>query len=132
MKNLIRAFIVEDSDFLREMLDLVFTSEGIKIVGMAGTGGEKTFSRIKSLKPDVVLVDLVLPQQNGLWLINKINQMGDETKVIVCSSLKTERVRTQVELLGALDFISKPFKSSEIVRAVFSAVQPEEHIAMVA
>ena len=132
MKNFISVFIVEDSDFLREMLARVFTSEGIKIVGMADGGGEKTLSRIKSLKPDVVLVDLVLPQQNGLWLINKINQIGDETKVLVCSSLKPEWIRTQVELSGALDFISKPFKSSEIVRAVFSAVQPEEHIAMAA
>ncbi len=132
MNNKPRVFIVEDASFLREMLYRVFTLAGIEVLGMVGSGGEQAFSKIKGLKPDVVLVDLVLPRENGLSLIHKINQMYDETKVIVCSSLQTEYVRTQSELAGAMYFINKPFKSDEMVKAVFSAVKQEEQMEMVA
>ena len=125
MKKSIRVFIVEDALFLKEMLCHVFVEAGIEVVGVANSGGEETLSKIKNLNPDIVLMDLVLPEKNGITLIREIRDIVPDTKVIVCSSLQQELFKTQSEIAGALDFIEKPFSSDEIVEAIFAMFQTQ-------
>ena len=121
MKNNIRAFIVEDSLFLREVLCRVFSQAGIEVAGLASSVEEALF-QIEQLRPDVVLVDIVLPGKNGIVLINKISQLYSEIKIIICSSVPRKHILTQSEQIGNVAFISKPFGYDEIVEAVFSVV----------
>lgn len=125
MKKNIRVFIVEDTLFLQEMLCRIFNEADIEVVGMAGSGGVETLSKIKNLVPDIILMDLVLPGKNGMELIRTISNTLPNTKVIVCSSLKQELFRNHSELAGALDFVKKPFSSSEIVNTIFSVAQAQ-------
>lgn len=131
MKKDIRVLIVEDSLFLKEMLCCIFAKADIDVVGLTSSG-EEALSKIETLKPDIALVDLVLPGQNGIMLIKQIRHFYPKTKVIVCSGLKHEQFILESELAGAIDFISKPFKSNEIVEAVFSAATEEKQEIMAA
>lgn len=131
MKKNIRILIVEDSLFLKEMLCRIFGEAGIHVVGLASSV-EEAFSKIETLKPDIALVDLVLPGQNGIALVKKIHHFHPKTKVIVCSGLELEQFILESELAGAMDFIGKPFKSDEMVEAVFSAATGEKQEMMAA
>jgi len=122
MKKKVRLFILEDSIFLQEMLVYVFEKAGIEVVGVASSG-KTALSAIKQLKPDIVWVDIVLPGVNGFAVINKIKSFLKDIKVIASSSLKNEHIFLQSEIAGAVDFIQKPFKSEDIVNAVFSAMK---------
>ena len=125
MKENIRVVLVEDSLFLREMLCCIFAEANISVIGLASSERE-ALSKIETLKPDVVLVDLVLPGQNGIVLVKKIHRFYPEIKIIACSSLQHEQFISECELAGAVDFVSKPFKSSEVIEAVFSAINEEK------
>lgn len=125
MKESIRIFIVEDALFLQEMLCHIFNEASIEVVGVANSGGAETISRIKYLDPNIVLVDLVLPERNGMELINKISNILPNIKVIVCSSLQQELFKNRSELAGALDFIKKPFSSDEIIDVVCSVAHEQ-------
>ena len=129
MKKDIRILIVEDSLFLKEMLCCIFKETGIHVVGLASSG-EEALSKIETLKPDIALVDLVLPGQNGIVLIKKIHHFYPKTKVIICSGLKHEQFILESELVGTVDFISKPFKSDEMIEVVFSATIEEKQEMM--
>ena len=120
MKKGIRVFIVEDALFLREVLCRIFMEAGIEVVGSARAGGDETLSHIKNLNPDVVLVDLVLPGENGMTLLSQLSDTSPHVKLIVCSSLRNELFKVQSEMAGAMEFIHKPFDSDEIVKIVSS------------
>ena len=125
MKKNIRILIVEDSLFLREMICHIFAESDIQVVGLASSA-EEALSKIEALKPDLALVDLVLPGQNGIVLIKKIHYFYPEIKVIACSSLKHEHFVMESERAGAVDFLRKPFKSHEIKDAIFSAAREQK------
>ena len=131
MKKDICVLVVEDSLFLKEMLCRIFKEAGIHVVGLASSG-EEALSKMETLKPDIALVDLVLPGQNGIVLVKKIHHFYPKTKVIVCSGLKHEQFILESELAGAIDFIGKPFKSDEMIEAVFSAATEEKQELMAA
>ena len=132
MANNIRIFIIKDTFFLQEILCRVFSEVGMEVVGLASLG-EEALPQIKDLKPDLIWLNLVLPGvQNGITLINKINQLHSEIKIIACSSLQQKQIQKQSELAGAVCFANKPFKSDEIVEVVFSAVRQKEQKEMVA
>ncbi len=133
MKKKLRIFIVEDALFLREMLCRVLHTAGMEVVGLADSGGEETLLKIEILKPDLALVDLALPKQNGLALINKIYLKFPEMKVIVCSGLlKNREIILKSEMAGVLHFINKPFGSDEIVDKIYSVVKGRKSTAMAA
>ena len=125
MKENIRIFVVEDALFLQEILCRIFNEANIEVVGVSGSGGEQTFSKIKNLAPDVVLMDLVLPEKNGMELMYNINKILPKTKVIVCSSLKKKLFENQSKWIGDLNFIEKPFSSNAILDLVFSVVHKQ-------
>ena len=132
MKNNIRVFVVEDAPFLREILCRILTEAGIEVVGMAECV-DLALSQIKNLQPDLVLMDLVLPGKNGLALINKIYKISPETEIIVCSSLLShEEVLLKCEMIGVMNFVNKPFSSTEMLDMIFSVVKQTRHEEMAA
>ncbi|MDE0518467.1 MAG: response regulator [Bdellovibrionales bacterium] len=132
MKKDIRVFIVEDAHFLREMLCLVLKKPGVEIVGTA-LSVDTALSQIRTLQPDIVLLDLVLPGENGVSLISKIYAVSPQTEIIVCSSLlPQEEILLQCEMAGAMNFINKPFSSAEILDMIYSIIRQNEQTEMAA
>lgn len=121
MKNIL---IIEDDDFLRDLLTKNFSSEGIKVTGAAS--GVDGLKKAKELKPDLVLLDILLPDVNGIAMdgfavLSAIKGEATiaQTPVILLSNMNTQEEIQRGVKLGAVDYyIKSQFTSDEIVEKV--------------
>ena len=117
MSSLARIIVMEDAVFMREALWQIFSGTEVEVLCFPSSGKELVL-KVKELKPDIVLVDLVLPNENGITLIKKIQSMYPEVDIIVVSSLRDEHIVIDAFKSGARDFIKKPFTSDEILNSI--------------
>jgi two-component system chemotaxis response regulator CheB len=112
----IKIMIVDDSSLYQQLVKNVLRSiEGVEIVGLAKTGRE-ALAKIPDLQPDLLTLDVQMPDMNGLELLKEIRRRRMPVKAIMLSSLTAEgtQVTTDALLAGAFDFIHKPNSSDAI------------------
>lgn len=112
----IAVVIVDDSAVIRGLLKRWLNAEdGIEIVGAAGNG-EAAIKEISNCQPDVVVLDIEMPQMDGLTALPKILAAVDDVKVIMASTLTTRNaeISLQALALGASDYVSKPESSKNL------------------
>ena len=117
-----RVLIVEDAPFIREMIRDILESHDYTVVGEASNGIE-AIERYEALKPDVVLMDILMPGMDGLSAIAKIRERDPTAKIIVVSALVKETLRKEALRAGAADFVAKPFQVEKLLDSV-RAVAP--------
>ena len=116
MKILI--LIADDSQFMRTMLkDILHGAEYTDTIECAD--GKECMAKYASEKPDLVLLDLIMPELHGMEVLKKI---GKEGKVIVISALGQEKIVEEAKGLGALGYIVKPFDNNQVLEAVKKAI----------
>lgn len=118
----IKILVVDDTIFYRKIIsDVLKEMPGVEVIGVANNG-EIAFSRIRSLKPDLLTLDIEMPEMNGLELLQKLNEEDISVDSIMLSSktIKGGEATIQALELGALDFIPKPDSPS-----------PDENIAII-
>ncbi len=112
--NALRTLVVDDTIFYRKVLsDILKTFPEVEVVGTANNG-KIALSRIKSLKPDLVTLDVEMPEMNGLEVLQEIKSQGLQTDCLVVSSLTETGGELTIKCLelGAFDFIPKPDQDS--------------------
>lgn len=109
--------IADDAMFMRRVIKRALSQGGYEEFIEAGTGREAV-ERYKASRPDLVLLDITMPERSGLEALDDILNENPEAKVIMCSAVGQETVITQAIRRGALDFIIKPFKDEELLRLV--------------
>jgi two-component system, chemotaxis family, chemotaxis protein CheY len=109
--------IVDDSSFMRLNLRSVFEEFNIPVIGEA-TNGLEALEKYKELKPRVVLMDVVMPELDGIGGVKKIIEYDRQARVIMLSSMGSEDKVTQALEAGALNFISKPFEDEKLVELI--------------
>lgn len=114
--------IVDDAPFIREVLRHLFEKSDVEIVGEAKDGAEAV-ALVKKTKPEVVLMDLVMPNKSGIEATAEILKELPETRVIACSTLSQNGMVMRALEVGCCNFVSKPFKSEEVLKAVRAAAQ---------
>jgi two-component system chemotaxis response regulator CheY len=115
-----KVLIVEDAPFIREMIRDILESHDHEIAGEAANGLE-AIEKFKALKPDVVLMDILMPGMDGLSAIMKIVEIDPKAKIIVVSALVKEALRKEAMRAGAVDFVAKPFQVERLLEAVRAA-----------
>lgn len=118
--------IVDDSVFARKNMGKVVEMIGGVVAGEATTGREAIDQYFK-LKPDVVVMDVSMPEMEGLEALSKIKEQDKDARVIIVSSLGYEELVKKALSLGAKHFIAKPFqpdKAAEIIRFVLKEIKP--------
>jgi two-component system chemotaxis response regulator CheY len=115
-----KVLIVEDAPFIREMIRDILESHDHEIVGEAANGLE-AIEKYKALKPDIVLMDILMPGMDGLSAITKIIEQDSTAKIIVVSALVKEALRKEAMRAGAIDFVAKPFQVERLLEAVRAA-----------
>ena len=120
-----KVLIVEDAPFIRDAMGRApgrsrEGSDEFEIVGEAANGLE-AIEKYKALKPDVVLMDILMPGMDGLSAIMKIMEQDSKAKVIVVSALVKEALRKEAMRAGAVDFVAKPFQVERLLEAVRAA-----------
>jgi len=112
--------IVDDSKFMRKMLSDILTEAGHEVVGEAENAKEAT-ELYKILKPDLVTVDIIMPEVEGIDAISSLKEMihvNSQAKVVMVSAMGQEQVVEECMQAGAKDFIAKPFQASNVADVV--------------
>ena len=109
--------IVDDATFMRMMLKDILTKNGYNVVGEA-ENGLKAVSKFKELKPDLVTLDITMPEMDGIQALKKIKEVDASAKVIMCSAMGQQALVLESIKNGARDFIVKPFQPDRVLDAV--------------
>lgn len=106
--------IVDDAMFLRKILSDILTRNGYHVVGQA-VDGKDAIKKYQSLKPDLVTMDITMPNLNGFQAMEKILETDPEAKIIMCSAMGRLDFKKSAMKYGAVDFITKPFNEKKIL-----------------
>ncbi len=113
----IKLVIVDDATFIREVLRQTFAGTEIEVVGEAIDGIE-ALKIVQKKIPDVVLMDMILPYENGVEATKKILQLFPKMKIIACSSEGQEALVLQALEAGCCHFVKKPFRSKDVLHII--------------
>ena len=116
-----RVLVVDDAAFMRKMVTDALTAGGHEIVGEAANGVE-AFAQFQALKPDVMTLDITMPEKDGLAALKEIVALDPSARVIMCSALGQESKVLESIKAGAKDFIVKPFQPDRVNGAIEKAV----------
>jgi Response regulator containing CheY-like receiver, AAA-type ATPase, and DNA-binding domains len=109
--------VVDDAAFMRMMIKDVLVKNSFDIAGEA-SDGLIALEKYKELKPDAVLLDITMPNMNGLETLIELKKIDPNAKVIICSAMGQESMVIDAIKSGASDFIVKPFQGDRLVKAV--------------
>lgn len=112
-----RVLIVDDALFMRKLLRDIFSAASWEIAGEAADGVE-ALRCYKELKPDLVTLDIVMPQRSGIEALQDIIALDPDALVIMCSALGQESMVMEAIQSGARDFIVKPFQQEQVIEVV--------------
>ncbi|KMK74738.1 response regulator [Alkalihalobacillus pseudalcaliphilus] len=109
--------IVDDAAFMRMMIKDILTKNGYDIAGEAANGQE-AIAKYKEVKPDLVTMDITMPEMDGIEALKKIREEDASAKVIMCSAMGQQSMVIDAIQNGAKDFIVKPFQADRVVEAI--------------
>jgi two-component system, chemotaxis family, chemotaxis protein CheY len=116
-----RILVVDDAAFMRKMVKDALAKGGHEVVGEAGNGVE-ALARYNELKPDLVTLDITMPEKDGLAALADIMAADPSARVVMCSALGQESKVLEAIKLGAKDFVVKPFQPDRVIDAVGKAL----------
>lgn len=109
--------IVDDAAFMRMMIRDVLTKNGYVVAGEA-ENGQKAIEKYKELSPDLVIMDITMPEVDGIQAVKEIKKSDSNAKVIMCSAMGQQAMVIEAIQAGARDFIVKPFQADRVIEAV--------------
>ena len=112
-----KILVVDDAVFMRMMVKDALTKNGYTDI-IEAADGSIACSLFESEKPDLVIMDITMPNKTGIEALRDIKAADAGAKVIMCSAMGQEAMVVEAIKLGALDFIVKPFKPDRIIQAV--------------
>jgi len=120
-----RLLIVDDSNMIRSRISRVVQSgglSGISLVGLARNGAE-ALRVARATQPDVVTMDLTMPEMDGIECIRELLRMLPRTSILVVSALADKSTAIEALRLGARGFVAKPFSDDELKIALLDVVE---------
>jgi two-component system, chemotaxis family, chemotaxis protein CheY len=118
----IRILIADDLSFMRMVQREILEENGYIVVGEASDGIEAV-DKFKSLKPDILILDITMPHMNGLDAMYKILESDKTARIIICSALGQQQLIVEAIKAGVKDFIVKPFKPERMLSAIQKALR---------
>ncbi len=113
--------IVDDAAFMRMMIKDILSKNGYNVVGEA-ENGKIAVDKFKELNPDLVTMDITMPEMDGLEALKAIKGMSPGATVIMCSAMGQQAMVIEAIQAGAKDFIVKPFQADRVLEAVKKAI----------
>ena len=109
--------ICDDAAFMRVMIKDILTKNGYNVVGEA-ENGNVAVDKYTELKPDLVLMDITMPEMDGIESLKAIRAKDPNACVIMCSAMGQQAMVIEAIQSGAKDFIVKPFQAERVLEAV--------------
>lgn len=112
-----KVLIVDDATFMRMMVKDILEKNGYEVVGEAGNG-LKAVEMYKAEKPDIVTMDITMPEMDGIEAVKAIKSFDPSAKIVMCSAMGQQSMVMDAIKAGAKDFIVKPFQADRVLEAV--------------
>jgi len=112
-----KVLIVDDAAFMRMMVRDILTKNGYEVVGEAGDGAQAV-EKYRELKPDLVTMDITMPEMDGIQALKEIKKIDPNARVIMCSAMGQQAMVIDAIQAGAKDFIVKPFQADRVIEAI--------------
>jgi two-component system chemotaxis response regulator CheY len=116
-----RVLVVDDAVFMRKVVSDALVKGGHEIIGEAANGQEAV-DRFQELKPEVMTLDITMPEKDGLSALKEIIAMDPQARIVMCSALGQESKVLEAIKAGAKDFVVKPFQPDRVLSAIEKAV----------
>jgi two-component system chemotaxis response regulator CheY len=109
--------VCDDAIFMRTMISDILTQAGFEIIGEAESGAQAV-EKYRQLKPDLVTMDIVMPDMGGIDAVREICRDNPDAKILMCSAMGQQALVVEAIQAGAKDFVVKPFQPSRVLEAV--------------
>ncbi|HTG53697.1 MAG TPA: response regulator [Gemmatimonadaceae bacterium] len=109
--------VCDDAIFMRTMISDILQQSGFEVVGEAETGVEAV-AQYRKLKPDLVTMDIVMPDMGGIDAVREITKFDPNARILMCSAMGQQALVVEAIQAGAKDFVVKPFQPSRVLEAV--------------
>jgi len=113
--------VCDDALFMRTMLCSIVSDAGYEVVGEAGDG-RAAVETYKAVRPDIVLMDMVMPELSGVDAVREICAFDPGARIVMCSAMGQQQIVTNALAAGARGFITKPFTPSRVLEALVELV----------
>ena len=114
--------IVDDAAFMRMMIKDILGKNGYTVIGEAENGAVAV-EKYMELNPDIVIMDITMPEMDGLQAVREIRKRDPQAKIIMCSAMGQQAMVIDAIQSGAKDFIVKPFQADRVLEAVAKALK---------
>jgi DNA-binding NarL/FixJ family response regulator len=112
-----KVLIVDDTLFMRKMLADCLTQNGYEVAGEASNGRE-AIQRFEELRPDVVMMDINMPEMGGIEAIKEILKLDNNAVILVCTAVNQQDLILEAMEVGAKGYVMKPFKPNRVVEII--------------
>lgn len=112
-----RILVVDDATFMRLMIKDILNKNGYEVIGEA-MNGKKAIEKYGELKPDMVLMDITMPEMDGIQALKAIKKSDPKALVVMCSAMGQQAMVTEAIQSGASDYIVKPFSAEKVLETV--------------
>ena len=119
-----RILIVDDAPIIRLMLKDILTANGYAVVGEGGDGNEGV-EKFKELSPDLVTMDITMPEKDGIRAMEEILALDQKARIIVITAIDQRESLMEAIRVGAADYIVKPFETDRVLSAMRHAFGEE-------
>ncbi|MFL5404132.1 MAG: response regulator [Gemmatimonadales bacterium] len=109
--------VCDDAIFMRTMISDILSQAGFEVIGEAESGLQAV-EKYRQLKPDLVTMDIVMPDMGGIEAVREICKTHPEAKILMCSAMGQQALVVEAIQAGAKDFVVKPFQPSRVLEAV--------------
>jgi two-component system, chemotaxis family, chemotaxis protein CheY len=123
VKYMARVMIVDDVELMRMIIKDILLMHGHEVVAEV-SDGEEAIQTYLEVKPDIVLMDLIMPNMDGKEALLKLLSLDPEVKVVLCSSLGQQALITESMKIGAMGFIVKPFETDGMLDVLKKIAEP--------
>ncbi|KJS47212.1 MAG: chemotaxis protein CheY [Peptococcaceae bacterium BRH_c23] len=114
--------IVDDAAFMRMMLKDILTKNGFTVIGEAENGA-LAVEKYRDLQPNLTIMDITMPEMDGLQAVKEIRKQDSKARIIMCSAMGQQSMVIEAIQSGAKDFVVKPFQAERVVEAVTKALK---------
>ena len=118
--------LVDDDEKVVKMLEFLLSSKGFMV--KSAINGADALEKLKGKKPDVIILDILMPEMDGLDFMRKIkaDHLMKEVPVIVLTAVGFDGSKSQFISLGVYDYFEKPFKSAALVNSVVKVIEEKQ------
>jgi len=109
--------VVDDAAFMRMMIKDILVRNGYNVIGEA-ENGRKAVEKYKELNPDLVIMDITMPDMDGIQAVKEIKKIDPKATIIMCSAMGQQAMVIESIQAGAKDFIVKPFQADRVLEAI--------------